>query len=285
VRIQWFPGHMAKTLKQIKENLRLVDFVIEVLDARIPRSSSNPELEKLIPAEKRIIALNKSDLADSKTTNLWIEYYKGKSISGLAVDSLRGNGVKELLAEISALGIGVMEKWKRRGRIKKQIRVMIVGIPNVGKSSLINRITRKGTARTGDKPGVTRGKQWIKVTDRIDLLDTPGILWPKFRDEEVGINLAITGAIKEEIIDREALAIKLIDRLMVIDPFIIGNYYGIENMDDTSYGILEQVGSVRGCLLKGGKVDTLRALGILLDDYRTGKLGKISLESPESTWD
>jgi ribosome biogenesis GTPase A len=276
---------MAKTLKQIKENLRLVDFVIEVLDARIPRSSSNPELEKLIPAEKRIIALNKSDLADSKTTNLWIEYYKGKSISGLAVDSLRGNGVKELLAEISALGIGVMEKWKRRGRIKKQIRVMIVGIPNVGKSSLINRITRKGTARTGDKPGVTRGKQWIKVTDRIDLLDTPGILWPKFRDEEVGINLAITGAIKEEIIDREALAIKLIDRLMVIDPFIIGNYYGIENMDDTSYGILEQVGSVRGCLLKGGKVDTLRALGILLDDYRTGKLGKISLESPESTWD
>ncbi len=285
MRIQWFPGHMAKTLKQIKENLRLVDFVIEVLDARIPRSSSNPELEKLIPAEKRIIALNKSDLADSKTTNLWIEYYKGKSISGLAVDSLRGNGVKELLAEISALGIGVMEKWKRRGRIKKQIRVMIVGIPNVGKSSLINRITRKGTARTGDKPGVTRGKQWIKVTDRIDLLDTPGILWPKFRDEEVGINLAITGAIKEEIIDREALAIKLIDRLMVIDPFIIGNYYGIENMDDTSYGILEQVGSVRGCLLKGGKVDTLRALGILLDDYRTGKLGKISLESPESTWD
>ncbi len=285
MKVQWYPGHMTKTIKEIKENLKLVDFVIELLDARIPYSSSNPEIKKLVPDAKRVIALNKSDLADASITRQWLKYFSGKSIKGLAIDSVRGYGIKELLDVISDMGASVRDKWQQRGRKNKTIRVMIVGIPNVGKSSLINRIAKRTSARTGDRPGVTRGKQWIKVTDSIDLLDTPGILWPKFQDPEVGLNLAITGAIKEEIIDREELAVKLIEKLGKIGPGIIEKGYGITEAYDTSFETLERIGSIRGCLMKGGKVDTLRASRILMDDYRAGKLGRISLELPESTFD
>ena len=187
---------MTRAINEIRENLRVVDFVLELLDARIPYSSGNPELARLLPEQKRIIVLNKSDLAHPGATINWIEHFRGKSIPAFAVDSLSGSGIRELLAEISGRGKDVREKWQRRGRKNKRIRVMVAGIPNVGKSSLINRIAGKASARTGDKPGVTRGRQWIKLTGGIDLLDTPGILWPRLGEEKVGINLAITGAVK-----------------------------------------------------------------------------------------
>jgi ribosome biogenesis GTPase A len=282
MNMQWFPGHMTRTIKEIKENLALVDIVIELLDARIPYSSGNPELARILPGEKRITVLNKSDLAHPGATASWIEHFKNKSVPALAVDSLSGSGVRELMLEITARGEMVREKWQKRGRRNKRIRVMIAGIPNVGKSSLINRIAGRASARTGDKPGVTRGRQWIKVTEGIDLLDTPGVLWPKFDEERVGINLAITGAIREEIVDREELALKLIERLFQLGRDVLMRGYGIVQLEETPYRVLEQVGIARGCIIKGGKIDTLRTSVILLEDFRSGRLGRITLELPEN---
>lgn len=279
--IQWFPGHMTKTIKEIKENLALADFVIELLDARIPYSSGNPELARILPDKKRITVLNKSDLAHPEATARWIEHFKNRSITALAIDSLSGSGVRELMLKITERGEMVREKWQKRGRKNKRIRVMIAGIPNVGKSSLINRIAGKASARTGDKPGVTRGRQWVKVAEGIDLLDTPGVLWPKFDEERVGVNLAITGAIKEEVLDREELALKLIERLFQLDPELLKRGYGIVQLEETPYRVLEQVGSARGCMVRGGRIDTLRTSIILLEDFRSGRLGRITLELPE----
>ncbi len=281
MNIQWFPGHMTKTIKEIKENLALADFVIELLDARIPYSSGNPELARILPDKKRITVLNKSDLAHPEATARWIEHFKNRSITALAIDSLSGSGVRELMLKITERGEMVREKWQKRGRKNKRIRVMIAGIPNVGKSSLINRIAGKASARTGDKPGVTRGSQWVKVAEGIDLLDTPGVLWPKFDEERVGVNLAITGAIKEEVLDREELALKLIERLFQLDPELLKRGYGIVQLEETPYRVLEQVGSARGCMVRGGRIDTLRTSIILLEDFRSGRLGRITLELPE----
>lgn len=281
MNIQWFPGHMTKTIKEIKENLALADFVIELLDARIPYSSGNPELARILPDKKRITVLNKSDLAHPEATARWIVYFKNRSITALAIDSLSGSGVRELMLKITERGEMVREKWQKRGRKNKRIRVMIAGIPNVGKSSLINRIAGKASARTGDKPGVTRGRQWVKVAEGIDLLDTPGVLWPKFDEERVGVNLAITGAIKEEVLDREELALKLIERLFQLDPELLKRGYGIVQLEETPYRVLEQVGSARGCMVRGGRIDTLRTSIILLEDFRSGRLGRITLELPE----
>lgn len=281
MNIQWFPGHMTKTIKEIKENLALADFVIELLDARIPYSSGNPELARILPDKKRITVLNKSDLAHPEATARWIEHFKNRSITALAIDSLSGSGVRELMLKITERGEMVREKWQKRGRKNKRIRVMIAGIPNVGKSSLINRIAGKASARTGDKPGVTRGRQWVKVAEGIDLLDTPGVLWPKFDEERVGVNLAITGAIKEEVLDREELALKLIERLFQLDPELLKRGYGIVKLEETPYRVLEQVGSARGCMVRGGRIDTLRTSIILLEDFRSGRLGRITLELPE----
>jgi len=272
---------MTKTIKEIKENLALADFVIELLDARIPYSSGNPELARILPDKKRITVLNKSDLAHPEATARWIEHFKNRSITALAIDSLSGSGVRELMLKITERGEMVREKWQKRGRKNKRIRVMIAGIPNVGKSSLINRIAGKASARTGDKPGVTRGSQWVKVAEGIDLLDTPGVLWPKFDEERVGVNLAITGAIKEEVLDREELALKLIERLFQLDPELLKRGYGIVQLEETPYRVLEQVGSARGCMVRGGRIDTLRTSIILLEDFRSGRLGRITLELPE----
>jgi len=272
---------MTKTIKEIKENLALADFVIELLDARIPYSSGNPELARILPDKKRITVLNKSDLAHPEATARWIEHFKNRSITALAIDSLSGSGVRELMLKITERGEMVREKWQKRGRKNKRIRVMIAGIPNVGKSSLINRIAGKASARTGDKPGVTRGSQWVKVAEGIHLLDTPGVLWPKFDEERVGVNLAITGAIKEEVLDREELALKLIERLFQLDPELLKRGYGIVQLEETPYRVLEQVGSARGCMVRGGRIDTLRTSIILLEDFRSGRLGRITLELPE----
>jgi len=273
---------MTKTLRQIKENVHLVDLSIELLDARIPYSSSNPELKRLIPASKRVVVLNKCDLANPLVTSQWIEHYKRQHTPVVAVDSKKGSGVRDLLEQLEVLGENIRERWQRRGRRNRPIRVMIVGIPNVGKSSLINRIAGKASAKTGGRPGVTRGKQWIKVTKRIDLLDTPGVLWPKFEEERVGINLALTGAIRSEILSLEELALKLIERLIAADSSLLEKGYGVLGPKDTPYGVLEQIAEKRGCLMKDGKKDTLRVSGILLEDFRTGRLGRISLEEPQA---
>lgn len=280
MNIQWFPGHMTKALKQIKENLKVVDFIIELIDARIPHSSSNPELAKLIPRSKKIVVLNKSDLAHPDGTSQWLEYFKEQFFPAVAIDSLKGNGVQTLINQIEASGTGIRKKWSRQGRRQRTVRVMIVGIPNVGKSSLINRMAGRASARTGNRPGVTKGKQWVKVTNLVDLLDTPGVLWPKFKEPEVGINLALTGAIKSEMLNSEDLALRLIERLISIEPNILKKGFEIFDLKDTCHGVLEQIGKRRGCLIKGGEIHTLRAAELLLEEFRVGKLGRISLELP-----
>ncbi len=280
--IQWFPGHMARALNQIKNDIKAADFVIELLDARIPYSSSNPELTKLIPQSKRIITLNKKDLADMQCTLLWIEYFKERSLHAVAINSIKGDGIRELLKKVETLGGDLHKKLRRQGRRARPVRLMVAGIPNVGKSSLINRITGRTGAKTGNKPGVTRGRQWIRIAKTADLLDTPGVLWPKFEERIIGINLALTGSIKSEILNIEGLSLELIERLIHIDPHILERYYGVPQSVDIPYDVLNLIAKKRGCVLKGGKTDTLRAANILLEDFRAGKLGPISLETPET---
>lgn len=283
MEIQWYPGHMVKTKKLIRENLKLVDVVLEVIDARIPFSSSNPDLRGLIGNKEKLVVLNKADLADPAVTRAWINYFKLMGTTAVDMDSARGRGVDELLKGIHHIGDKLAERWKKRGRLHKPVRIMVVGIPNVGKSSLINRISRKGSAKTGDKPGVTRGKQWIKVDRGIMLLDTPGVLWPKFVNEQSGYHLAFTGAIKDEVLDKIEIAIKLIDSLKEKRVELLAEKYEISELEEENYKILQQIGTSRGCLAAGGTVDTLRAASILLEDFRSGRLGRISLESPDST--
>lgn len=281
MEIQWYPGHMAKTLKIIKEHLKLAEIVVEMLDARIPQSSSNPELGKIIPPAKRLIAMNKADLADPQKTKAWIEHFRGRGFSGVSLNSIDERGIDGLIREIRVMGDVQRQKWEARGRIQKTIRVMIVGIPNVGKSSLINRLSKKGSAKTGNKPGVTKSKQWIKVDKDIMLLDTPGVLWPKFDDIETGMNLAITGAIKEEIIDTEQIALRLIEKTLLMDEQRLTGLYGIESPWKDAADLFGQIGIKRGCLLTGERVDLLRTARIVLEDYRSGRMGRITLEMPE----
>lgn len=280
MQIQWFPGHMAKTKRLIKENIKLVDLVLELLDARIPQSSSNPDLKEITGNKEKIIVLNKADLADPQISRQWKDYYEGRGIRTVGINAIKGEGVDRLLNEVRTIGSKIKSKWAKRGRKQKPIRIIIVGIPNVGKSSLINRISRRSSARIGEKPGVTRGKQWIRVDRETMLLDTPGVLWPKFEDQTVGLNLAFVGSIKEEILDKEEVAVKLIERLMDIDDYILRNRYGFEETEKDAFQILKQIGLKRGCLMKEHRLDTLRAASIFLDDFRSGKLGRISLERP-----
>ncbi len=280
MEIQWFPGHMAKTKRLIKENIKLVDLVIELLDARIPYSSSNPDLNEITGDRERIIVLNKSDLADPVITQMWKRYFRDRGMTAVEVNSIKGEGIDMLLKEVTGVSRNIRDRWRERGRRLKPIRAMIVGIPNVGKSSLINRLAGRSAARTGEKPGITRGKQWIRVSREIMLLDTPGVLWPKFGDERVGLNLAFAGSIKEEILDREELGIRLIERLADIDAELFSREYGIEDRELAPHEVLEQIAFKRGCLMGGNKVDILRASGIIMEDFRSGKLGRISLEVP-----
>jgi ribosome biogenesis GTPase A len=280
MNIQWYPGHMTKARREMTESLKLVELVIELLDARIPISSRNPDIDKLCGNKPRLIVLNKSDLADDKITKIWIQYFKGIGKDCIEVDSLSGKNVK-------TIGRVVQDKFKERnknlkakGIVSKPIRIMIAGVPNVGKSSLINRLSGRASAKTGDKPGVTRGKQWIKLGSNMELLDTPGILWPKFDDPKVGYNLAFTGAIKDEILDTAELSIKLIDTLIEICPESIVSRYNLKDTKKLAIEILEDIGKVRGCMLPGGNIDIDRAASIVLDEFRSGKLGRISLEKP-----
>ena len=279
--IQWFPGHMAKTRRLIGESLSLVDLVIELTDARIPQSSRNPELDKWLSDKPRIIILNKSDCADENITKQWVEYYKKKGIRAVMADCKSGKGVAGIIPAVKAELTELLERRAAKGIAGKPIRVMVVGIPNVGKSSLINKLAGSKRAKVEDRPGVTRGRQWVKISNELELLDMPGVLWPKFEDQTVGGHLAFTGAVKDDVIDIELLAMRLLQLLNRDYPQLLQERYKVEAAEDTeAYELLTMVGRKRGMLISGGEVNTERAAITVLDEYRSGKLGRISLEKP-----
>ena len=280
--IQWFPGHMAKTRRMISANLKLVDVVVELRDARIPLASSNPEIDRLAGAKPRIILLNKSDMADEAVTRRWCSYYKQKNIPVLAVDCRSGKGLKSFPAVVEQALAEELERRRARGMGGRPIRMMVVGVPNVGKSSLINRLAPSKRAKVEDRPGVTRGKQWVKLENGSELLDMPGVLWPKFEDRQVAEHLGFTGAVKDDVLDLEALAIRLLERLAKEYPALLLARYKLQESDLQldGYGMLCQVAKKRGMLLAGGEFNTERAAIILLDEFRGGKIGRISLEQP-----
>lgn len=286
MNIQWYPGHMTKTRRMMDENIKLVDIVIELLDARIPYSSKNPEIDKLAKDKKRIVILNKADLADEKKTVLWSEYFEAKRFKVIKVNSITGSGIKDISNAAADLMAEKLERLRKRGRIFTPTRAMIVGIPNVGKSTLINKLVGRTMAKTGDRPGVTRSKQWVKIRRDFELLDTPGILWPKFEDRAVGMKLAFTGAVNDNIIDLEELSVNLIEYLANLYPNAVKERYGIETDGvENTFELLKSIAEARGFKAKGGEPDTKRAATILLDEFRAAKLGKITLESPEDIAD
>lgn len=278
--INWFPGHMAKTRREIKENLKFVDAVIEIRDARIVKSSKNPDIDDICKDKPRIILLNKSDLAEEKITKRWIEILSNEFVKVTTVNSLTGKGLNSIKPLLDELLKEKHEKLKAKGLVNITTRVMVVGIPNVGKSSFINRMAKNNRAKVGDKPGVTRSKQWIKTKIGIELMDTPGVLWPKFEDEEVGLNLAFTGAIKDEIMDIETLALRLIERLQQHYPERLLERYKLDSLSDEALENMDNIARKRGAVVSGGNIDYNRVAVLILDEYRGGKLGSISLERP-----
>ena len=281
--IQWFPGHMTKTKRQIQANLKLVDAVAEIIDARIPVSSRNPDLDKLIQNKPRVILLNKCDMANRTATKMWIDYYAGQGITAIAVDCKSGRGLNQFPNAVSTVMREKIERLKSKGMKNPMVRVMIVGIPNVGKSSFINRISGQNRAKVEDRPGVTRGNQWFTISKNLEMLDTPGVLWPKFDDRIVGEHLAFTGAVKDQILDVELLAVRLLDFLRRLKPAEFVTRFKLEetDLDETgSYELLRIIGKKRGMRMSGGEIDTERAAAMLLDEFRAAKLGKITVEMP-----
>ena len=291
MNINWYPGHMAKTRKQITEDLKLVDIVIELLDARIPISSQNPDIAKITTEKKKIIVLNKCDLADDRQNKQWVEYFEHKGIPAVLTDSNSGKGIEQCIRKIENIMNVDLQLQAEKGRIGRKIRAMILGIPNVGKSSFINRISKRTTAGVGNRPGVTKQKQWIRINEKVELLDTPGVLWPKFDSEEVALNLAFTGTIKEDILQRTEIAYEL-------TKFLIQNYrsnlcerYKLEESyvektleqdqpeNSNIYEIMLEIGRKRGCIVSGGDIDDEKTSRIILDEFKNGKIGKITLES------
>lgn len=283
--IQWFPGHMTKTKRQIQASLKLVDAVAEIIDARIPVSSRNPDLDSIIQNKPRVVLMNKCDMADPSSTQKWINYFKNNGIVAIPIDCKTGRGINKFVSSVNEVLKGKIEKQKAKGLLNPTVRVMIVGIPNVGKSTFINRISKNRKAKAEDKPGVTRGNQWFTINKGFEVLDTPGVLWPKFEDKIVGERLAFTGAVKDQIMDTELLAMRLLDFLKVeknpifVERFKLQNE-PIENIE--SYELLELIGRKRGMLISGGEIDTERAAIMLLDEYRSAKLGKYTFELPEN---
>lgn len=286
--INWYPGHMLKTKKQIIEDLKLIDVVVELLDARIPKSSRNPDIQKIVQNKKRIVLLNKSDLAEDRETKKWIEYYKNNNITAITCDANLGKGIKEILNQIEKSVEEETQKAALKGRVKKNIRVVILGIPNVGKSSLINRLCNKKTTIVGNKPGVTKQKQWVRIANNIELLDTPGVLWPKFEDETVALNLAYTGSIKDEVLETIEVAFKLLIYLYNNYKANLLERYKIteseldqidsEDENEKMYNFMKLIGRKRGAVISGGEIDDEKTAKIILNDFRSGKLGKITLE-------
>ncbi len=278
--INWFPGHMAKTRREIKENLKLVDAVIELRDARIVKSSANPEIDEICKDKPRIILLNKSDLSEENVTQKWISLLSKELVKVTNVNSLNGKGLNNIKNILNILLKEKHDRLKAKGIMNITTRAMVVGIPNVGKSSFINRMANNARAKVGDKPGVTKSKQWIKTNIGIELLDTPGVLWPKFEDEEVGLSLAFTGAIKDEIMDIETLAFKLIQRLQEFYPERLKERYKLEDLSEDALENMDNIAKKRGAVMSGGNIDYNRVSVLILDEFRGGKLGPISLERP-----
>lgn len=290
--INWYPGHMLKTKKQIIEDLKLIDVVLEVLDARIPMSSQNPDIKQIISKKKKIVILNKADLAEEKETNKWVRYFANNGIKAIPTDLNLGKGTKEILKQIETVMQEELEKAAAKGRTNKNIRIMIIGIPNVGKSSLINRLVNKKTAEVGNRPGVTKQKQWVRIGKNIELLDTPGVLWPKFEDEKVALNLAYTGSIKDEILPKTEVAYQLLKLLYTNYKIEFLTKYKLTEEDISSIitnvdcdfilELMNLIAKKRGALISGGEIDYEKVAGIILTDFRTGKIGRITLEQVDN---
>ena len=276
--INWYPGHMKKAIDKIKENMKLVDIVLVLVDSRIVRSSMNPVIEDILKDKPQLILLNKMDMADPKITQNWINYFAKKNITALPIDSKNGKNMDKIEPTTKKILEDVLSSRKDKNMKSEIIRMMIVGIPNVGKSTIINKLSNRQSAKTGNTPGVTRTNQWIRIKGKMELLDTPGVLWPKFEDNEIGLNLAFTGAIKDEILDEENLAYKLIEKLMSIDPQILEKRYSVDTQNKETIEIMDDIAIRRGCLLKGKNIDYSKVSSIIIDEFRKTKLGRISLE-------
>ena len=281
--IQWFPGHMTKTKRQIQASLKLVDAVAEILDARIPVSSRNPDLRNLIQNKPKIVLLNKCDMANQTATKMWIDHYAKQGIKAIAVDCKSGRGLNKFPSAVNEVMSERISRLKAKGMKNPTMRIMIVGIPNVGKSSFINKIAKQNRAKVEDRPGVTRGNQWFTISKSLEMLDTPGVLWPKFDDQTVGEHLAFTGAVKDQVIDIELLAVRLLDFLKKLKPAEFIDRFKLEEIDldeVDSYELLKIIAKKRGMLISGGEVNTERAAIMLLDEFRAAKLGRITVEMP-----
>lgn len=280
--IQWFPGHMAKTKRMIKASLPLVDAVVEIIDARIPYSSKNPDLQTLIGGKPRVVILNKCDTADEAAVQKWLSWYNNQGITAVATDCRSGRGVNKVVPAIRSVLKDMLAKYAAKGMTGRVIHVMVVGIPNVGKSSFINRLAKQKKAKVEDRPGVTLNKQWVKIDSDVELLDMPGVLWPKFEDKTVGERLAFTGAVKDDVVDVEALASRLLFVLNGMYSEVLASRYKIDTSEDEDgYEILRKIGKSRGMLVSGGEINTERAAITVLDEFRSGKLGRVTLELPE----
>lgn len=279
MNLQWYPGHMTKAKRQMQEDLKLIDLIIELVDARIPLSSRNPDIDELGKNKARLILLNKSDLADERYNEQWSAYFQKKGFYVVKVNAKSGAGLKSIQGVIQEACKAEIERDRRRGIKNRPIRAMVVGIPNVGKSTFINSYAGKACAKTGNKPGVTKGKQWIRLNKTLELLDTPGILWPKFEDQEVGKRLAFIGSIKDEILNLEELSLELLDYIRTNYPGLLNTRYGIEE-EGTPVSLLEAVADKRKCLIRGQEIDYAKAAGIVMEEFRNGKIGRITLEFP-----
>ncbi|KGX93185.1 GTPase YlqF [Pontibacillus halophilus JSM 076056 = DSM 19796] len=278
--IQWFPGHMAKAKREVQEKLKLVDFVIELVDARAPYSSQNPMLHEVLQQKSKMVLLMKKDLADEARTAEWIDWYKDQGIEAVPVDVQQPNDIQNVIATAKALGEEKLERMRKKGIRPRASRAMIIGIPNVGKSTLINRLAKKKIAKTGDKPGVTKNQQWIKVKKDFELLDTPGILWPKFESQEVGYRLATIGTIKDQILPFEDVAARLIQYMQAYYPVVLNERFGVSADQDDMGEIFEIIGRKRGCLESGGRVNFEKVADVVIHDMRSGKLGRMTMETP-----
>lgn len=281
MHFQWYPGHMTKAKRMMQENIKLIDLVIELVDARVPISSRNPDIDELGKNKARLILLNKSDLAEDKWNDAWSEYFREKGFSVVKVNSKKGGGIKSINGVIQEACKEKIERDRKRGILNRPVRAMVVGIPNVGKSTFINALAGKACAKTGNKPGVTKGKQWIRLNKNVELLDTPGILWPRFEDQAVGLKLAFIGSIKDEILQTEELAAELVKFMNENYPGVLENKYNVEE-DTDPYGMLEKNAESRHCLVRGNELDTEKASVLLMDDFRNGRLGKLTLEYPDA---
>ena len=279
MHFQWYPGHMTKAKRMMQENIKLIDLVIELVDARIPLSSRNPDIDELGKHKARLILLNKADLAEDKWNDAWAEYFRAKGFSVVKVNSKKGGGMKSIHGVIQEACREKIERDRKRGILNRPVRAMVVGIPNVGKSTFINSLAGKSCTKTGNRPGVTKGKQWIRLNRQVELLDTPGILWPKFEDQQVGLKLAFIGSIKDDILQSEELGAQLIRFLLDNYPGVLESKYTIEEDNDV-YVTLSRIAESRHCLVRGSELDTEKAALLLLDDFRNGKMGRLTLEYP-----